>query len=260
MKTVQVPPDIQTLFSPKFDRNEQLELVASVLEHLRTAFATQWRLLGEGSRAPEFKAIVSNLVRVADQSVAAQATVAYLTEAALDELNAMADARTPRRAFKKDLKAASKFRNEHATPVELIVRTITLPQNCEVPIIEILRSMCCRVLVTIEESGRIDGKHAWKVPSTLLWTDDIKFGLRTMDPSLIPLIRYHEVDSKLARSLVPLSPVHADLIVRFRTLVDAKTAEELVQGFQLCWRTRQTAFQLPDDIYQGISRRSNNPV
>lgn len=255
MEGTEIQADIQALFNPEFDRNEQLALVASSLEHLRYTFATKWRSLGEGNRVPEFKAVVRSLVRAADESVDAHTTVAYVTKAALDELNAMADSRSPRQAFKKDLTDASRFRHEHATPVEVLVRTITLSQNQQVPIVEILEAMCCRVLVTSAERKKIDGEHAWTVPSSLEWADGIAFGLRTLEPSLIPLIRYHEVDPELARSLIPLGSVHADLIARFKTLIDAETPEELTRGFRLCSRKFGTSFVLSDEIYQGTSRR-----
>ena len=130
MKDIDVPSNIRALFNSEFDRNERLALVASSLEHLRTAFPAKWRALGEGQRVPEFKAVVRGLVRVADESVSVHTTVAYITQAALDELSALADSRTTRRLFKKDVK---RFRHEHATPVEVLVRTITLPRNQDVP-------------------------------------------------------------------------------------------------------------------------------
>src|SRR5438445_7398698 len=80
-------------------------------------------------------------------------------------------------------------------------------------------AMCCRVLVTSAERKKIDDEHAWTVPSSLEWADGIAFGLRTLEPSLIPLIRYHEVDPELARSLIPVGSIHADLIARFKTLI-----------------------------------------
>lgn len=247
--------DIANLFKSEFDRNEQLELVASTLEHLRTTYPKKWQSLGKGARVPEFKAVVSSLVRAADQSVDAHATVAYITKSALDELEVMASSRKPRRALKGDLSDAKRFSHEHATPVEVLVRTITLPQNLNVPIIDILQALCCRVLVTSDECREIDSMHAWTVPSTLEWSYGIAFGVRTLAPSFIPLIRYHEVNPALAFSLIPLSPFHTDLIARFRKLMGASTPEELMSRLEDCLPTPKTLFVLSDDIYQGTARR-----
>lgn len=255
MKTIEVQADILNLFNSEFDRNEQLELVASCLEHLRTTFPGKWKSLGDGVRMPEFKAIVSSLVRAADQSVDAQTTVAYVTRAAIQELEAMASSRIPRRALKGDLRDANRFSHEHATPVEVLVRTVTSFQNQNVPILDILQAMCCRVLVTSEERKKIDGKHAWTVPSSLEWARGIAFGLRTLEPSLIPLIRYHEVDPDLAFSLIPLGSIHTDLIARFQGLMGAKTSDELIKEYEACKRKPKTSFVLSDDIYQGTVRR-----
>lgn len=255
MKATEVQADILALFNHEFDRNEQMELVASSLEHLRTTFPTKWQALGEGVRLPEFKAVVSSLVRAADQSVDAHTTVAFVTRAAIEELDAMANSRVPRRTLKGDLSDASRFSHEHATPVEVLVRTVTLFQNQNVPVVDILRAMCCRVLVTSGERKKIDSKHAWTVPASLEWTSGIGFGLRTLDPSLIPLIRYHEVDPELAFSLIPLGPAQADLIARFRKLMGGRTAKELRNALDAGRRTPTTAFVLSDEIYQGTVRR-----
>jgi len=247
MKEIDLPANILALFNSEFDRNEQLALVASSLEHLRTTFPAKWRALGEGKRLPEFKAVVRSLVRVADESVDFHTTVAYITQAAFDELSAIANSRSTRRLFKKDLK---RFGHEHATPVEVLVRTITLAQNQEVPIVDILQAMSCRILVANDERKKIDGKHAWTVPSSLKWTTDIGFGVRTLEPALLPLIRYHEVDPDLVRSLIPLDATRADLLDRFRTLMDAKTSEALANGLKACGRKPGTAFVLSDAIYK----------
>lgn len=247
--------DIASLFNPMFDRNEQLELVASTLEHLRTTYPKKWKSLGKGERVPEFKAVVSSLVRAADQSIDAHTTVAYVTRAVVDELEVMASSRTPRRALKGDLRDANRFSHEHATPVEVLVRTVTLAENKDASIAEILGALSCRVLVTTTECRKIDAAHDWTVPSSLEWAEGIGFGLRTLTPLLIPLIRYHEVDPSLAFSLVPLSPIHADLFARFRKLMDATTPEELRSGLDACRRTPKTSFVLSDDIYRGTVRR-----
>jgi hypothetical protein len=53
MEATEIQADIQALLNSKFDRNEQLALVASSLEHRRSTSATKWRSLGEGNRVPE---------------------------------------------------------------------------------------------------------------------------------------------------------------------------------------------------------------
>ena len=246
--------DIAALFNSEFDRNEQLRLAASTLEHLRAAYPEKWAALARGQRVPEFKALVSSVVRVADQSIDHQATVAYVTRAVIDELEAIASSRHPRRVYKRDLTDASKFSHEHATPVEVVLRTVTLPRNRDVPIFEILEALSCRVLVTNSERKQIDGTHAWTVPSSLQWESGIAFGLRTLAPSLVPLVRYHTVDPKLVFSLVPLSPSREELLVRFQKLLGASSVEELKRWYFACRRNARTDFVLSDDIFRGTAR------
>lgn len=246
--------DIAHLFNSEFNRNEQMELVASTLEHLRATYPNRWEMLGTGKRVPEFKAVVSRLLRAADESVDHRATVAYVTTAVLDELEAMANSRQPRRVLKSYLADASRFSHEHATPVEVVLRTVTLPENRKASILAILQALCCRVLVTIAERRRIDSKHAWTVPAAFEWGNGIGFGVRTLMPSLLPLIRYHEVDPELASSLVPLSSVHQELLARFRKFMSASTRDDMMQSYNACRREPGTSFQLSDDIYQGTAR------
>lgn len=247
-------PDIAKLFNSEFNRNEQLELVATTLEHLRSTHPMKWAMLGHGERVPEFKAVVKSLVRVADESIDHQATVAYVTMAVLEELDVLASSRRPRRINKGDLEDASRFSHEHATPVEVVLRTVALPGNREVPILQILEALSCRVLVTNGERKKIDSKHAWTVPATLEWSKSVSFGVRTLLPSLLPLIRYHNVDPELVLSLVPLSPVHEDRLMRFRNLVCASTSEEILHCYASCRRSNRSSFELSDDIYEGTAR------
>jgi hypothetical protein len=246
--------DIACLFNSNFDRIEQLELVASTLEHLRTTYPTKWERLGNGERVPEFKALVSRLIRSADESVDHQATVAFATKAVLDELESIASARQPRRVYKSDLKDAKRFSHEHATPVEVVLRTVTLHHNLNSPIFDILNALCCRVLVTRAERIKIDSKHAWTVPSLLNWTTGFGFGVRTLTPALLPLIRYYQVDPALALTLVPLSSAHKELATRFHKLMSACKRKEIMEGYAACKREPKTKFSLSDEIYQGTAR------
>lgn len=251
-------PDIASLFNSEFSRNEQLELVASTLEHLRATYPGRWDSLGRGERVPEFKAVVSSLVRAADESVDYQATVAYVTQAVLDELEALASSRQPRRVYKGDLTDASRFSHEHATPVEVLVRTLTLAANRDAPILDILQALCCRVLVTNAERKKIDSQHAWTVPAMLEWAKGVGFGVRTLTPSLLPLIRYHEVDPVLAFSLIPLSSAREEHLSLFRKLMCAPL-EEFEQSYIACKRKSGTSFVLSDDIYRGTARIRPKP-
>lgn len=244
--------DLARLFNSEFDRNEQLNLIASTLEHLRAAFPKKWDMVGKGQHAPEFKKVLRSLVRAADESQDHHATVAYISKAALDELEGIAASRQPRRVFKRDLTDSSRFRHEHATPVEVVLRTITLPQNKGARIFEILQALCCRVLLTDAERKKIDSRHKWTVPASLEWTRGVHFGLRTLAPSLIPLIRYYKVDPELARSLVPLNPFHGNLLKQLLGLLAAKTPDELIEKYRECQCPPETSFVLSDDIYNDV--------
>ena len=246
--------DIEALFNSEFDRNEQLSLVASTLEHLRNTYPAKWQLLGQGARIPEFKALIRGLVRVADESVDHRATVAYVTKAALNDLKATAILRGAKRMTKGALSDSEKFNHEHATPVEVILRTITLPENQQVPMVKMLDALCCRVLVTSAERVKIDNEHAWTVPASLEWKKGLSLGLRTLDPSFIPLIRYHKVDPELALSLIPLSSARKSLHEQFCNLMSASNFEDLMCAYRACKRKPDTSFVLSDDIYRGTAR------
>ena len=245
-------PDLAKLFNSEFDRNEQLNLIASTLEHLRAAFPEKWDMVGRGQHAPEFKKVIRTLVRTADESKDHHATVAYISKAALDALEGIAASRQHRRVFKKDLTNASRFSHEHATPVEVVLRTITLRQNQRAPILEILQALCCRVLITAAERKKVDSRHKWTVPATLSWDNGLHFGLRTLNPSLIPLIRYYKVDPELACSLIPLNPFHSKLLDQLHSLL-AATPDELFERLRECQYPAGTSFVLSDDIYHDVA-------
>ncbi|MBN8745893.1 MAG: hypothetical protein J0I65_00100 [Variovorax sp.] len=248
-------PDVEKLFVSDFDRDGQLHLIASTLEHLRSAFPQQWKQLGAGEKVPEFKKLVRSLVRVADESNSHRSTVAYASRAALDELATIASSRNgARRITRADLNNGKKFRHEHATPVEVIVRTITLPENTNVAIVKILKAVCCRILVTLSESASIDIKHAWTVPASLTWKGFAGFGVRTLKPGLLPLVRYYEINQKLALTLVPMSSEHFDLHRRFRALVTSDNAEDVLKEWLSCRPTADEYFYLSDEIYTGRTR------
>lgn len=246
-------PAVAALFNCTFDRDGQLQVIASTLEHLRTNYPEKWNALGAGNRLPEFKRVIKDLVRAADESVDHHATVGFVSQAAADRLEACANSRRRPRALKGDLRDATRFSHEHATPVEVLFRTVTLRENSTAPILEMLQALCCRVLVTKEEQKIIDGAHAWTVPSSLEWGSGVAFGVRTLMPELLPLIRYHEVDRTLALSLIPLSSVRAEQLRRFQGLLSTDL-NGLERAYLECKRKPGVSFVLSDDIYRGTAR------
>lgn len=230
-----------------------MQVIASTLEHLRTNYPEKWNALGAGNRLPEFKRVIKDLVRAADESVDHQATVGFVSQAAADRLEACANSRRRPRALKGDLRDATRFSHEHATPVEVLFRTVTLPENSTAPILEMLQALCCRVLVTKEEQKIIDGAHAWTVPSSLEWGSGVAFGVRTLMPELLPLIRYHEVD-RTPRTLFDSS----QLGPRRAAPPISRPAFDRLKWFERayleCKRKPGVSFVLSDDIYRGTAR------
>jgi len=216
-------------------------------------------MLGRQEKVPEFKEIARRLVRAADESSGDhQATVAYVSRAAHDQLAAILDSRKNSkrpRLLKKDLTDTSMCSHEHATPVELVLRTITLSENQAVPIFDMLKALSCRVLIAGFEKKRIDNKLKWTVPATLQWSESISFGVRTLKPDLLPLIRYYDIDPAISLSLLPVQVDRKATVDQFRSLMTAKTPTELTLILKKCQRTATTAFGLSDQIYRSASTR-----
>lgn len=142
--------------------------------------------------------------------------------------------------------------------MEVVLRTVTLPENKDAPILETLQSLCCRVLATSAERKKIDDRHAWTIPVRIEWQKGMSFGVRMLTPSLLPLIRYHEVDPALALSLVPLSLARKELYAQFCKIMKASTFEEVMKWYETCKRKPETSFVLSDDIYRGTTRLRNH--
>lgn len=247
--SIAMSPVVAALWNREFDRAGHLQLIASLLEHVRKSHPEEWKAVGEGRRLPEFKKLIKNLLRAADESVDHRATVSFVTQAAVDRLEALALSRPCPKGLKGDLSNSTLFGHEHATPVEVIFRTITLAENRDARIVEMLQGLCCRVLVTKEEQRTIDRAHRWTIPVSLKWKSGVALGSRTLMPELLPLVRYHEIDPALVLSLIPLSPTRADHIRRLRKLIDADK-DGLGEAYAACHRTHGTSFVLSDDIYQ----------
>lgn len=204
-----------------FDRDKQISLCAIQLENLRHFLGKDWWTLNDTDVVPssgraEEKNLAKGLIRLCSESVDYYATVDFVTEGALRELESLRLMHPTQKSLKGHLQRWDKLTHEHMTPCEVVFREITERRDGsnEGPLAPLLEQLSYRALVAgtkqkgtlqgpTSESDELDGRFQalWSKPKDIASLEELR--LAGIPLAYYSLLRYDA--SGLYSGLIPLN-------------------------------------------------------